>query len=477
MNQNMKEIINGVDIIWCWTKIKAMEDKNTNDYFFLARDNIKKVKNEKHYTSILISDLEKVKSIFESNNYLYEIIPSDKKIKLYFNLEIERDGIDNEMAYNLVIYFLHWVNNQIKIKFNIDMIIDDYILLNSTRQNKLSYHIISNNKIIFENMVTLKEFINYLYNEMESYKDNEQFSWTYKNDKRFIFDRIPYSKDQCFRIINQSKFGKDHILLPIHPIDIIDTFVRNYLHYDILNIIYSNTENLKELRKESKLEKNDKTDKPFTDTKIFTLNKNGLNLLQKNNFTFKNIKSFPLYLQYLYLIPNGSQPYDIFRNIGFALKSGGAKESDFRNWAKLSSKYLSKNDGRFINNFDNFLLGKQCLKLPYLKQLAKECCPEFFDEGISLLKSYFNPIYNNIRIIEEDTQYISSLNTTIQEKLMILKAQLGGGKTTSIIKFIKDHDYKRILFVSPRITFSQFISTEFNTAFYLDKDEILIQID
>ena len=31
----------------------------------------------------------------------------------------------------------------------------------------------------------------------------------YKNDKRFIFDRIPYSKDQCFRTINQSKFGKD----------------------------------------------------------------------------------------------------------------------------------------------------------------------------------------------------------------------------------------------------------------------------
>ena len=26
----------------------------------------------------------------------------------------------------------------------------------------------------------------------------------------------------------------------------------------------------------------------------------------------------------------------------------------------------------FINNFDNFLLGKQCLKLPYLKQLSKD---------------------------------------------------------------------------------------------------------
>ena len=45
-----------------------------------------------------------------------------------------------------------------------------------------------------------------------------------------------------------------------------------------------------------------------------------------------------------------------------------------------------------------------------------------------LMKLYFNPNYNNIRIIEENTQYISSLNTTIQEKLIILKAQLGGDR-------------------------------------------------
>ena len=135
MNQNMKELVNGIDINWFWTKIKAIENKNTNDYIFLARDNIKKTKNEKHYTSILISDLEKVKSIFDLNNHLYEILPADQNIKLYFDLEIERDGINDEIAYNLVIDFLHWVNNQIKSKFNINMVIDDYILLNRDRKS------------------------------------------------------------------------------------------------------------------------------------------------------------------------------------------------------------------------------------------------------------------------------------------------------------------------------------------------------
>ena len=41
----------------------------------------------------------------------------------------------------------------------------------------------------------------------------------------------------------------------LHHINIIDTFVRNYLQYDISNIIYSNTENLKDSRKEKKIEK------------------------------------------------------------------------------------------------------------------------------------------------------------------------------------------------------------------------------
>ena len=290
--------------------------------------------------------------------------------------------MNNEKAYELVIKFLHWVNNKILKKFNINMIIDDYILLNSTRQNKLSYHIICNNKIIFENMITLKEFISYLYEEMESYIENEEFLWMHTDDKRYIFDRIPYSKDQCFRIMNQSKFGKDHILLPVKTTNIINTFVRNYVNNDISHIIFSNTENLKAIRKETKIEKNDKKDKQPTNNKIQCLNKNGINLLQKNQLTFESIKSFPLYLQYLYLIPNESQPYDIFRDIGLALNSCDAKEDDFRNWSKLSSKYLSKKNGRFINNFNNFLLGKQCLKLPYLEQLAKECCPEF------LMKEY-----------------------------------------------------------------------------------------
>ena len=133
----------------------------------------------------------------------------------------------------------------------------------------------------------------------------------------------------------------------------------------------------------------------------------------------------------------------------------------------------TKTSGKFVGNFDKYLIGKQRLKLPYLKQLAKESHPEYFDEGIIRLDSYFNSNYDGVRIIKEDTKYLSSLNKNITEKIILLRAQLGGGKTFATKKFISENNFKRILFVSLRITFSQFISTEFNTQFYLDEDVIL----
>ena len=251
--------------------------------------------------------------------------------------------------------------------------------------------------------------------------------------------------------------------------NIMDSLVRIYdKNIDELRIIFSNTENIKEARKEKK-ETKEKTSDKITQTQNFVLT--GKCLMKKHNISPQFMKDkFPLFLQYLYLIPNESQPYDIFRNVGFALRSCGASESDFRNWASLSSKYLSQTGGKFIKNFNNFLLGKQCLKLPYLKQLAKESHPEYFDQGIELLDEYFHPNYDGIKTIIENTQYLSSLDENIKEKIIILRGQLGGGKTTAIKKFIQINEFKRILFVSPRITFSQFISTEFDTEFYLDED-------
>ena len=229
----------------------------------------------------------------------------------------------------------------------------------------------------------------------------------------------------------------------------------------------SNSENIKSERKERKNEKKGNIESNVNEKCCVTT---GKNLMEKNNVSMDTMKKFPLYLQYLYLIPNESQSYEVFRNVGFSLKSCGASQEDFRNWASLSNKYHSKTGGKLISRFNSFLLGKQCLKLPYLKRLALESHPEYFDESISRLNNYFDPCYDGMRIIKEDTQYVSSLNSSIKEKFILIKSQLGSGKTTCIKKFINDNNYTRILFLSPRITFSQFISKEFDTSFYLDEN-------
>lgn len=173
---------------------------------------------------------------------------------MYFDLDLEKDELNNENSYLILIEFLHWIILKIKEKFNIFMLLDDFVILNSTRMNKLSYHIVSNRKLCCENMHTLIEFIVYLSKEIEI-ESNDYFIWFYKNKKRFIFDLIPYGKDQLFRMINQSKFGKDHILRLTDDtnINFIDTLVRIYDKKEcIVNLIHSNRESIKEARKEKK---------------------------------------------------------------------------------------------------------------------------------------------------------------------------------------------------------------------------------
>ena len=166
-------------------------------------------------------------------------------------------------------------------------------------------------------------------------------------------------------MINQSKHGKEHILKFVgsNPnFNIMDSLVRIYdKNIHELRIIFSNTESVKDMRKEKKETKDLKSDK----IKIQSYVLSGQCLMEKHDIKPQFMKDkFPEFLQYLYLIPNQSQPYDIYRNIGFSLKYCGGSEEDFRNWASMSSKYFSQTGGKFIKNFNNFLLGKQCLKLP-----------------------------------------------------------------------------------------------------------------
>ena len=94
------------------------------------------------------------------------------------------------------------------------------------------------------------------------------------------------------------------------------------------------------------------------------------------------------------------------------------------------------------------------------------------DVNDKLIEKFFKLDLHGFRVIEEDCRYVSMEGTPYQndiyspEKVIILDAYMGVGKSTAM-KRLANH-YKRILILSPRVSFSAFMAKEFKTAIYLD---------
>jgi hypothetical protein len=113
----------------------------------------------------------------------------------------------------------------------------------------------------------------------------------------------------------------------------------------------------------------------------------------------------------------------------------------------------------------------------YLKILIKDesSVKKIKDESEGLLEKYFNPNFENIKVIVENCPFVSQIGTEHEnnifspEKVLIIQAYLGKGKTTAFKRLLSK--YERILLLSPRIAFAKFICKEFEGICYLDVDE------
>jgi hypothetical protein len=226
--------------------------------------------------------------------------------------------------------------------------------------------------------------------------------------------------------------------------------------------------------------------------------------------TYADIEKLPEYLQYLYMISNTSQSYEFFVKIAMALRRCGGKSSELIEWwalyeKELAIKYYEKKDKKAIDFFEKSFIVEDFEKkfnsgkkgesnsygLPTLKNYAELANPEYFiprwkgqllddllndakSESDILLKKYFNPNFEHIKIIVEYCPFVSQIGTEHEkniftpEKVIILQAYLGKGKTTAIQRLLPR--YKRILFLSPRIAFSKFLCKDFGAICYLDVD-------
>jgi hypothetical protein len=475
---------------------------NIDEYFLLGTDHqnadiytkdtnelVKEGDITKKYFCIKKTKIEHLKKLLNDNHNMYEMIKPNDETKLYFDLEapIKDDEDDTLLRTFFITAIAHILNND----FDIFITDEDIVILNSSRKNKFSNHLIYQS-IKFNNLVEQKMFILYINNRFTNPlndTEKEMFNKLFfiEDDKqKGIMDLHPYGNYQLIRCINQTKIYKSFKLLPTKNIDVLDTLICHNINSKFLitkKMIENKAEQMKKPIKQIKKKETKKNDEePKTDTQIqisiehfnnfdFTLTEDNT-LMSKKNMTYIDLKNLPLYKRYLYLIPNNTPSYQDFLNIGFGIRGAGGLKEDWIQWSLLSKK--TDNDDNIINGFDKFKIDGRTFNINTLKRLAKKSHPEYFNTEEELFRVYFDLELDDIKVIEEHSEFVSQEKTQDENnilddnKFIILYAYLGRGKTTAIKRMIKEKKYERYLFLSPRVSFSLFISQEFEIDNYTD---------
>ena len=425
-------------------------------------------------------------SYLSVNRNMYEIIPPGLPVKLYFDLEMEYDGLTESHMQHCCEEFIYFVACEIKKLFGVELMMaeNDIVIEDSCRENKLSYHIIVNRKICFQSEADMKTFIMYLLHRFQNPQTDyerelvELLSYTTpKGENRFIFDPIPYGSYQNFRFVGQSKYGSPHVLRNWTPYwsNVIDTFVRIYKEYDCEERKVITSEMLSELvqfdidkQKRNKKNKNI-SDVVANECEVETA---GITLFTKMKMSETQLYQMPAWKRALYLIPNTNQNWQTYRNVAMAVCGAGGTAQDFEMWATLSPKDV----GNSVRDYHDFNINSgvgHTYRLTFLRRLAKKCNPSYYENSKEVLNHYFELDTNGMKVIQESSQFVSMQGTPDEHniedsaKQIILHAYLGRGKTTAIKRILGG--YKSYLFLSSRQTFARFIASEFEgSVCYLD---------
>ena len=498
----------------------AANDKHTHigvaqDYeYFNKKEKCNKIAKRYYAFPNTECGKDKLFKALGTNHSLYELLAEGVPVKPYFDLEMEYDDFDpDDMVENLNL-FIDFLIQEIQAVFGHRLFSSDFLIQDSCRKDKLSYHLIINRKLCFGNVANHKVFTKYLHarfsnpqNEWETDAFN-QLSWTAHRksgeDKRFIFDAVPYSNNQCFRLVGQGKLGAQYLLKNITDdvFGIRDNLVRLYdgpqgrtvLDVDPLYILTDKLIVAKNPKSKgegkgtgkggAKREKTLEECKRDVDACMDSFTPTGRTLQQTKKLTDDEVEKLPPVSRYVHLIPNNYQPYTIWRNIGMAIRGAGGTLDLFEEWSRLGDEDEGSLESKW-KGFNNHGAG-HTYGLPLLKRLAKQANPEYFQRKNELLSMFFSLNTEGIEVIRETSEFVSQEGTAFEEdinhqaKMLILHAYLGRGKSTAIKRILPQHP--SYLFLSPHQTFARFISAEMGCACYLDArdragDQMVISLE
>ena len=502
-----------------YTKIslmKGIDDTNVNDFIFLSQDSVPKydingTTGAKQFYFFRREHLEQfIDTTMKENQNLYELVVSDEKklgktlVRPYFDLDMEHTGtLAQKMG--ILKTFINWL----KVFFtrmtsdldcDIELLDENFVVLDSCREDKLSFHIYVVDSFYFSSMSEHKVFIERMEYEWK-YTTNETerelfktMTWMKGKQDKFIFDTIPYSSFQSFRLPFQSKRGKTNILRPIDGYcnDMSKAFIRlstsnedvSFIDnlFQVPNIVippsppeYDASGNEITYEQGYKITThkvtNKKTFEPFSQWDLRMLNKfqkNGLTLYDKFIQTgmFKDIydlKSFPKWKQALYLIPNGisadgidgTQDWKAYFLITSNIAWNGGTLEDALNWCHLA--YTDKNgfsDDTVERDFQSYAVKDTPPIVSFLEKIVQKNNPGIFSlisrfEFDEFLKLKIDETEMKVIIEHEKTQFVSDANAEFKgdrdnifdpAKILIIHAGMGRGKTRAIKRMLHNDE-------------------------------------
>jgi hypothetical protein len=367
------------------------------------------------------------------NRNLYEIIPTGQPVRPYFDIEYDGAHIDDmemiDMICNTIINCFSTIDIEVHPE-------DFSIFTASGDDNKMpsgyksSFHIILNTKQVFKNTYEHKLFVE---NIILPYIDNnEKFYWTdSKGVKKCIFDSGVYNSNQSFRLPYQSKFKSTRIL------EQGTKTIHNYcigLYCDPSELEF--------------IELPFSTEKPET-SRIY-INE----FKHKESPEFERVKALTELLT-----KNFVEGWETTRNLVWALWNVEQTERMYELIHSICSKG-SNYEYKWVNDIiDAWKYGgikiqticywaEQCAGKDAVSKALKQNPVNYKQE---LFTSHMKPAKHtllNQRYLGDSVSFTSDDNT------IVIKSHLGTGKTVCISNIIRNGNYKRILVVSPRKSYT-----------------------
>ena len=355
--------------------------------------------------------------------HVYEVISPTSVCFLYFDLEHPRipgDPGDDELCEDLIA----GVRSLLHELYNVSFDNEDICLCDSSNASKFSRH------LIFP--VQFKNNWGHMRNFVRALLDRGTCSHTWEiatragSVRRRCVDDGVYTKNRCFRLPTQSKYGSDRVMVPRTGGNISDYLIQVSEEDDPLEFV------------DTVLKPNVNVRKPRGGTKSPVNYTDSYSLISKLNvpFTWNHKLTSMDHSTLLQGIPP-AQSHALWWRIGAAYKGCGGTLRDFyelwgsktQTWERCRSQWK---------------YWKRMLGFPFLRACALMCCS--CPEEEVLLEEAFGFHTDDMRVVEVKQRYLNPLRFP-RAKCLVIKSPTGTGKSTAAKYLLRPYCNKRILWI------------------------------